>query len=220
MIQKLFLSFISDILQSLGGDFFNMPAQEKEKKVRDLTFDALDLLKISDEESLFTLTKQGLLALDHESTFEYEENPLLFAFNKYLRSSIVPIYDKLATTFFIESSQEKEAVLDQSFADSSNFSILFKLFLQHASNEEVSMLLTKIFKSSHPAGGIIIVQSARECSPELKFEVREKYGENNFVIFQVNTRLLGGLLIYQDSKISDTSWLGKVNALKQLTYKL
>jgi len=221
MILTLFLSYIHDLLSKLDRDFFEKSSGEKENLLKNYSFIRNEefkkhLMGTTSFDEFLKEVKKALLLFDAETSFDDDVQIVLLDYYDFLLEKIVPVLDKISVKFFVASKEDKLALLEAIFPEKGLFFDNLKSLLLVSSNEEVQELFSIISKKINKTGSLIKIQSARECSPSLKGEIRSQYGENYFVTFQVNTRLLGGMLIYKDGKITDSSWIGKIHALKSI----
>jgi len=205
MIEDLFLSYIH-------GVFSDLQKGEKIFISSDMSYEKADDPKFLED------LKEALLALSSSSQ-KIIDNKLLKGFSEFVNSKIIPVFDKISIKFFIASLSDRKVLLKKVFATDDLFHKTLRSLLLNASNEEAQGMFSEIFKKGNPGGSLVKIQSAREATVVLKNEIRQEYGKESFVVFQVNTRLLGGLLVYKDGKISDFSWRGRVNSLKKAQIK-
>jgi len=218
MTSNLFLSFIHDIFSILGSDFYEKTDIEKKsllEKVTGLSVESKkSIANINSVEYFLKTVKDTLLFLEAEISFKKESTFLIEAYFNFIKKEVVPTFDKVSVNFFIASKENKRLLLGKIFSKNTLFFKTLCSFLITASNEETQEVFSNLAKKVN--NELLIIQSARECNPLLKEEIRNKFGEKSFVLFQVNTRLLGGMLTYRNGKIIDSSWLGKVNSLKNI----
>lgn len=212
MIEKLFISFVYDLLNRLGHDFFS----KEEKTLDALDFDGTDLLILKSEKDFLIDFKKALSLLTLSSNSKKEESALLKCFTTYLSNNIIPVFDKISVKFFIANADEKTTLLEKIFTDQGKFIGLLKNFLGISTIEESHRVFSMIAKKAYLQTQNVIIQSAAECTPSLKNEIRKHFGQKTYVAFQVNSSLLGGMLVYNDGRIIDSSWLGKISSLRKL----
>jgi len=201
-------------MKNLGADFFGKPKEAKSKDVLTLGFDLSTLLEITSDDNFLEEIKNALNVLSEDSTINPKRSVLLEVFVNYLNEIIIPLYDKISVRFYVASVEEKKALLEKLFSDNSLCFKMVRNFFSRSTGEEIQKLFGEIVKKGFVNSKTIIIQSAHECLASLKNEIRSHYGKDYFLIFQVNTSLLGGMLIYKDGVIQDSSWLGKISALK------
>jgi len=221
MISILFLSYIHDLLSELNNDFFVKSSTDKESILNNSSLTSNKeikeyLIKTSSFNDFLKDVKEDLLLLNAEALFSNNKKPILSGYYEFLSLNVIPVLDKISVKFFVASKEDKMSLLKIIFNNNGIFFDNLKSFLLSASNEEEQEIFSIIAKKINKTISLIKIKSARECTPSLKTEIRNHFGENYFVIFQVNTRLLGGMLVYKDGKINDSSWIGKINALKTL----
>ncbi len=202
MIESLFLGYIHGLLSESQGDSKDKTFQSSERD-----------LKVEDKEVFLESVKKALLLFSSEGS-DKDDNIILKAFFDFLRVQVIDVFDKVSIKFFVASKEEKTMLLDRLFPRDELFFKSLKPFLIIASSEEFQEILTTIFQKAYPERSLVTIQSARECSSSLKEEIRQNFEKDSLVIFQVNRRLLGGMLVYKNGEIQDLSWLGRVNNLK------
>ena len=205
MQDSLFLSFIHYI------------TREKDLSEISSSYPKLISLLENSEDNFLLAVKDSILFFQKEHFSSPSCTDLLNAFAHYIEKEILPIIDALPISFFITTNEEKEKILDSLCPKGYLSKNILHTFLLSASYEETQDILKNIILKIHPEKENIIVQSAREISPEIKGQIRKTFGEKAAVTFQVHRSLLGGMLIYKNGEIMDSSWIGKITALKKLT---
>jgi len=221
MFVDLFLSYIHGLISDLGVDFYEKSITDRKMYCKNNFSDeelSDFLMKSESYSDLLNYVKKTLLNLEEDYLFSKEENILLKSYFNFITKEVIPVFDKISVRFYIASKEDKELLLEKVFTNDGLFFKSFCSFLTIASSEEAQDLFVSLAQKVKGGNRIITIQSARECNPALKSEIRSHFGEDHFVVFQVNTRLLGGMLIYKNGEIVDSSWLGKVNALKHIKY--
>jgi F0F1-type ATP synthase delta subunit len=144
---------------------------------------------------------------------------LVINFAKELESKTAHYLDKLDSQFDLESQEKKESILNDLIKGDDLFSKTNKQVILNNSfakiQTELAQIITQVTGKER-----VVIQSARECSTQVKEEIRTKYQTNGFVVFQINKSLLGGMKIYHEQKLIDSSWYGKILALKNLATNL
>ena len=148
-----------------------------------------------------------------------QENDIKTAFDKfanYLSGDFAAALDKVDGKLFFKNYADKEKlakklVTGNTAADSAAPSILIS-HIPDEINRQISQTLANI--KSAPQ---IIVQSANSIGHLKKSKMRNyfrsKY-ENAFVEFQINKKLLGGIKVFENGKVTDNSWEGKIAKIR------
>lgn len=89
-----------------------------------------------------------------------------------------------------------------------------KEWLLRYSYQELCNGMYDIIKLFAPEMPFLIIQSARECTPNLKSIIRKHY-KNAFPIFMVSVNLMGGMRVLVDGQLVDDSWLNKIVFLQE-----
>ena len=193
MLEKLFLAFVYDTYQSEN------------------TADQLTKNTVQE-------TKEVLEVIAYEKSLVTEPPKLFVEYIQFLQQHCIPILDSLNIFFYIHKAEKKKAILQEMMErKTSAQKVLFEIFLNQ-SYENIQKQLSRIFQTAGVTQSTIIIQSAKECSQNIKQEIRKHFPQS-FVMFQVHRSLLGGLRIYKDGKLIDHSWLGKITTLQKLKIK-
>lgn len=205
MQEKLFLSFIYHITRELSP----ADAIKLYPSVKDV---------IDDDRAMLESFRDSFVFFQKEHFNSEKAQLILQAFAIYIETTLVDVIDQLAIEFFIQGEESKSKVL-KNILDLNKVSekVLYD-FLIISSYEEVQNSLKKLVFKINPAKENIVIQTARQCDLSFKKDIRKEFKENGFVRFQVNKTLLGGMLVYQNGVLSDSSWLGKIKALKDLSF--
>lgn len=128
--------------------------------------------------------------------------------------------DKMTTDFYLLSQAKQREVVDQTIQSNSLVAETLKDLLVSYSYQEVAQGIGDFVRGASGTP-YILVQSPREIDFELKKDVRdqlrEEYGSQSFPVFQINKNLIGGMRIFVDGKVTDHSWLGRINYITSLT---
>lgn len=218
--QALFLGFVHDLLLQMSEEFFTYSADKKEEVLNNSKLVILNelrssLLNTKDFDEFLRAVKDVVLSLKDLELIT-STSPLLKNFVTFVSKEIIPIVDKLSVNFFIADTRSKKIILDKILEDKGMFNTILKYFLEETSNEESQKVFFQILGKVNPKQKQITIQSARDCGPSLKTDIRSHYGNDYFVFFQVNTNILGGMIIYKDGEIQDLSWMGKLNNLQKV----
>lgn len=161
--------------------------------------------------------RDSLKLLAHPTSSKRQPTQLLKEYAQHIEEKIFPILDKIPSGFFVAESDKKEKILEVVFEDSTYMTQVMKKHLSLMSGQQLQNNCAKVFASIGMQS--VIVQTARECDPKMKADIRKKYA-GEYVVFQVRSGLLGGMRIIKDQKVSDASWLGKLTTLKKVANNL
>lgn len=195
MIDKIFLGFVYDVINKSYKSTVKLPKTET------------DIL-INIRDSIVFLEKSNSLAL--------QSTDLLKSFVGYLESDVISEIDKLSSDYFILNPQEKKSVLRKTITNTGLLWNALRDSLISCSFEELQSELNQLILRVYPDRSALLVQSARECDIQLKSEIRSHNKNKFYVSFQIQKNLLGGMRVYADSVLVDTSWLGKITSLNSI----
>ena len=203
MEEKIFLSFVYHIARELSP-------QEREKTYGNISH-------IVENESMFIQALKESSMFFEKVHYKTDLSQLLLTeYKKYIEKNILPLLDMIPVSFFMRTDEKKYEELKDIFSENTISSKIIRNVFVQSSYEEIQKFLKNIIVKISPKTNNVIIQSARECSGELKKEIRNNFGATSIVSFQVNKNLLGGVLVYQNGKLTDSTWLGKIQALKDL----
>lgn len=132
-------------------------------------------------------------------------------FMAYLQKELMPAFDALPLDLDLLSIRDKEQILDKLGEQGSAQKYLAYL-LGTSTTREVQSALSALVKKIAPEMGHVVVKSPVALPGMLKQDIR-KHLKADFVIFLVDTSLLGGLLIYRNGQLIDNTWLGRIKSL-------
>jgi len=150
-----------------------------------------------------------------------KDNALLTAIAEFLTINLSTKIDQLHVEFYRLKAYEQAKQIEELVSSHTLIAQTLKEMLVKASLEELTQAVYKFIKSVVEVP-YIIVQTPREMSAELKKEIRNNLREHNhalsFPIFQINKNLIGGLRVFVNGKVTDNSWLGRINHITSLNY--
>ncbi len=187
MITRLFLSYIVDETRKLS------PAQQEEMMMAFRV--ALKLLGTRKK--------------------EMKEVPLLQKFVSVLQSNVIPCFDQFPLSFFSLPLSQKQAILKEKISqDSCLNSSLIHIF-SFFTAEDVQKQLSRFLNIFSSRSRKLFVKSVRDVDGVTRADIRSHYPED-FIVFKVQKTLLGGMQIYNQGKLFDATWKGKVDALNHM----
>jgi len=133
----------------------------------------------------------------------------------FIKNDVLNILDTLNTDFFLENHKQREKILNNLITQKGLVYKLIKEIFLTLSYEEIQKIFQAIIIIASPETEKMFIQSAREFNVNTKKEIRNSFS-NGITTFKINKNLLGGIRIYKDGVLSDSSWLGKLKNLKLL----
>lgn len=219
MIELLTSALIEDLLVFLQQhrDYFGLD----QKKRLELATAALGksafasfLSTVSEKQFVDDLTS----ALKFLKQQAQPTSGLLKALAQYLLNDFPENFDQLDRQFFAKSEAERKTTLTKLFPEKSRLSTTIRDYLFVYSPQEIGeaivFFLREVLQSPR-----IIIQSPLECDTETKSSIRKNFREKypqSFIVFSVNTQLIGGIRFFVDGKVDDLSWFSKVQQLHAL----
>ena len=176
-------------------------------------------LRLSDSQSDLENVATSLQLLSGKS-IEGNTPQLIVGFSSVLEERIIPVLDKLPAQFFVSSEEKKKQILDVLVKDDDLLAQAFVQKLLFLSYQDIQKEITNYFKNVDSSKEMVLVQSATECEPQLKAEIRAAMGSNSFTSFATDAALLGGIRVLRNQKVADSSWRAKLIALKKLATNL
>lgn len=132
-------------------------------------------------------------------------------FMAYLQKELMPAFDALPLDLDLLSSRDKEQILDK-LAEQGSAEKYLAYLLATSTTRQVQSALAALVKKIAPEMGHVVVKSPIALAGALKQEMR-KHLKTDFIVFLIDTSLLGGLLIYRNGQLIDNSWLGRIKSL-------
>jgi F0F1-type ATP synthase delta subunit len=224
MMQSLFTSYIQDLLLFLKQEkgFFQQDADKRQSSAqKHFGFSSVaEYLSKASEASFVDDLKDALKLLKENP--DVEKKHLAESFARYFLDEFPKAFDQLNASFYRSSEAHQKSKLLELFQGNTTFfrqlrDILHVNSVQETS-EDIVAFLKELFDSPR-----IIVQSPLECDEKTKAEVRAHFHAQypkSFVVFHVNSQLIGGIRFFVDGKVNDHSWFSKVQAIQQLSVKL
>jgi len=139
---------------------------------------------------------------------------LAIQFINYLNKELLPIFDALPANLDFLLSQDKARLLDNLAKTNLVDKWLAHLLTMQTTHQVQSSLANLVGRLDSELGRVT-VKSPITPNVEFKANVR-KHFKSDFVIFNTDNSLLGGLLVYRNSQLVDDSWLGKIKALSTI----
>ena len=150
---------------------------------------------------------------------EHSKNAFLEAIVDFVSTDFGYLLDRLESSFFFKSLDERREILKHLFPGQSDLSYVMQdIFNQNtyqALTRKASLLLSKL-KEPYT----IVVQTPVEMDSEKRKAIRQAFNEKHpyvFVEFQINPPIIGGMRVFENGKVVDHSWLAKVQAITQLS---
>lgn len=219
MIELLTSALIEDLLVFLKQhrDYFGMDQKKR------LELAAADLGKNSFASYLATASEKQFLddltsALKFLKQQVQPTSGLLKALAEYLLNDFPETFDQLGREFFTQSEVDRKALLAKLFAGKNRLSTTMRDYLFVYSPQEIGEAIVFFLRDALQSPRIII-QSPLECDLETKASIRKSFREKypqSFIVFNVNTQLIGGIRFFVDGKVDDLSWFSKVQQLHAL----
>ena len=140
-------------------------------------------------------------------------SPLAKSFVEFIRTQLVGDLDTVGLKYFLQDVAEKQGFLKRYFPKKGLLYETMRGLLATISYESLQNGLQDLITLVEPNIENVRILSARECSTDIKKEIRSEFKDSH-VMFKVDTSLLGGMLLHINGKIVDNSYLGKLSLLK------
>lgn len=212
MIESLFAYLIHRILILLKENkkFFLLKEDEKKELIRSFPNSVQNYLIKTTEDSLISdLTTINQIL---NGNLPAKNNGLAEMMANYLCTEISDLLDRLPVKFFNLNHSEKTEFLDGKMKLPKSITEIFSMKTYQAISEEMFQFIKKV----SPLIPYTVVQLARDTDHKTKQEIRNHFRKSNkfnFPFFQISRQLLGGTRILVDGKVTDQSWVGKIERI-------
>lgn len=176
------------------------------------------LAKVSDKDFMSDL-KTLVSFLINPSQANPKNNKLMEAVASFLTQDLSgKLYHLDSDYAKVSRKKQTEIVKALIKSDTTLGSALKDIFLNN-SHQEIYEAISN-FSQSVSDSPYVIVQTPAEIDAKFKKEIRTQLNEDLktecFPIYQVNKNLIGGLRIFINGKVTDNSWLGRINFITQI----
>ncbi|MDP3975673.1 MAG: F0F1 ATP synthase subunit delta [bacterium] len=151
-----------------------------------------------------------------------EGSSLVKAFSQYLLREFPSRFDQFDRKFLLSRREDQMTSLMSIFPQKTRFSTQLRQLPISSTPQDISEAIVGFLQAMKPCPRVL-VQSAVECTPSFKQQIRTHFLQQfptSFLTFQVNHQLIGGLRFFIDGKVRDLSWFSKIQALTQFTSHL
>lgn len=222
MLNKFITVLIIEISKFLTSnkEFFNSNKTEREKLLAEVKFPNSVKAYLTEVSELdFTTDLSGVTKFLKNSPVKLEKNMFLQAIASFLVNNFANDVYSLPLSYFKLTYKDQKEAAEQVIKSNSELANTLKEILTDYSYQEIlngiQSLAEKTFQSP-----LVVVQSPTEMELETKKEIRENLSQSlNQVclpIFQVNKNLIGGLRLFVNGKVSDLSWIARINLITSL----
>lgn len=222
MLNKFITVLIIEISKFLTSnkEFFNSNKTEREKLLAEVKFPNSVKAYLTEVSELdFTTDLSGVTKFLKNSPVKLEKNMFLQAIASFLVNNFANDVYSLPLSFFKLTYKDQKEAAEQVIKSNSELANTLKEILTDYSYQEIlngiQSLAEKTFQSP-----LVVVQTPTEMELETKKEIRENLSQSlNQVclpIFQVNKNLIGGLRLFVNGKVSDLSWIARINLITSL----
>ena len=223
MLKTVGASALKDIVGVLkqNEDFFTRASDDRKKTLSqylpDYPIFFVDYLSDVSEADFFSALEDYLEALDGLPVSS--DSGFLKALIAFVSHEVGMCLDQLDSAFFFSDYEARQAHLKKQFSGNDFLSdALLELFLESTYQELSSSAYGAINQINQIP--TIVVQSPIELDSKQRQEMRESFLKshpNSFVEYQINRQLIGGMRVFVQGSVVDHSWLGKVQALTNLS---
>jgi F0F1-type ATP synthase delta subunit len=222
MLNKFITVLIIEISKFLTSnkEFFNSNKTEREKLLTDVKFPNSVKTYLTEVSELdFTTDLAGVIKLLKNSPVKLEKNKFLQAITSFLVNNFAnDVYSLPLSYFKLAYKDQKEAAKEVIKSNSELANTLKEILTDYSYQEILNGIQSLAEKTFHSP--LVVVQSPTEMELETKKEIRENLSQSlNQVclpIFQVNKNLIGGLRLFVNGKVSDLSWIARINLITSL----
>lgn len=182
----------------------------------------LFLSYIVDEAKKLSHAEQVAMMLEFRSSLQFlskrkkeiKNDALLQKFASVLRVKVIPVFDQFPLSFFSLPLGEKQSVLKEKIPQNSSLDSSLAHILSFFTAEEIQKQFSRFLNMFADVPKKLFVKSVRDIDSSTRADIRSRY-QDSFVVFKVEKNLLGGMQIYNQGKLSDATWKGKVDALSR-----
>jgi len=223
MIKTLTTSLIKDLLLVLKNEkgFYELSQEKKQHLSHEkLTYDSLVeyICSLSATEFVHDLEKT-LKNLRNMDDIKTKKSIMLKTLTNFFLNDFPDKFDHLNKDYHLLGDKERHEKLKNVFPGKSNFVKSLREYLLLFSVQEMSEYLVDFIRQVY-SSPIIIVQSPIECKTSIKKSIREHFAgkhPHSFLIFSINSQLIGGIRFIVDGKVKDYSWFSRIQSLHQLS---
>lgn len=222
MLNRFIQSLIQEITKILtkNRNFFEQNNAAREKILNDFKIPSTvkQYLSTTEMTNFMSDLSQYIEYTKNKNT-SIANNKLLQAIAFFLCDNFAGDLYKLPNDYFKLSFAEQEAIVSKLISSNSMLGEALKAILTENSSQEISNGIQQ-FLSETVNAPYIIIQSPVEITPESKKQIKQQLSTEldkaYFPIFQVNRNLIGGMRIFINGKVTDLSWLNRVNFITSL----
>jgi len=150
---------------------------------------------------------------------QHKENAFLDAIAEFISSDFGYQLDKLDSRFFFEPLDSRRETLKHLFPGESDLSFALRdIFVQNTYQELTRKASELLADLKEPY--TIVVQTPVEMEAEKRKMIRKAFVAKHpyvFVEFQINPTIIGGMRVFENGRVTDHSWLAKVQAITQIS---
>lgn len=209
------LSFLSQ-----NPEFFSLNAKDTEVAFDRASLSAFGreyLLDVDSDQILFDIADLNK-AMKSGVPFS-AKNVLSAHISRFLCKLANQVAIGLDKSFANASLEEQRSRVNSVFKAENAVMKTFKEFILHNSFESIVSKLRPVLSQSLDYKEVVVqLASDIDATSRRKMVVdfTNEYGDMTLVYFQINQRLLGGMRIFVDGKLTDLSWQKKIETLTQI----
>lgn len=219
----MFNSFLTALLYEMNHflvkheDFFTGKEADREKALESVRIPAPFrhyFTKVSEQDYLADMTLV-LAYLQSPKDTNISKSGLFKALAEFFAGPFARKLDMLNSDYYVFEGKDQAKVVEQLIKSDTRMAQTLKDILLSKTYQQMSSAIQALCARVEGAP-VIVVQTPREISSELKKEIRAHFhGQNPFYfpVFQINRKLIGGLRVFQDGETKDHSWLSRVLSL-------
>lgn len=223
MLNKFITVLIIEITNFLNEnkDFFNLESTKRDEKLNTIKIPKYikEYLKNTKFEDFTTELNNVVKFITKNEISNLNTNQFAAAIAKFLGENFVNDIYSLPLDFFKLNYNEQIEASSKIIDSQSSLALALKHILTDYSYQEILNGIQNFLNISL-GSPLTLVQSPIELNLEQKLEIKTQLTKENQTlcvpIFQVNKNIIGGLRIFVNGKVSDFSWLGKINLITSL----
>lgn len=162
---------------------------------------------------------RGITQLIKNSPVNIEDNKLAIAITNFLVNNFANDLYSLPLDYFKLNYKDQQESIANVIPSNSPLANSLKEILTDYSYQEILSTIQLLAEKTLGAP-LVLIQSPCEIELNTKKEIRDNLNQtlqkSCLPVFQINKNLIGGLRIFINGKVTDFSWLGRINLFTSL----
>jgi F0F1-type ATP synthase delta subunit len=222
MLNKFITVLIIEISKFLTSnkDFLSSNKTDREKAIAEVKFPTpvkAYLVEVTEDQFIKDLA--GITQFLKTPNLDFSKNEFAVAITHFLVSSFANDIYSLPLNYFKLSYKDQQETVNEVIKSNSELANALKEILTDYSYQEILNGIQTLAKNTLNSP-LVIIQSPTEIDLEIKKDIHQNLNANLqkicLPIFQVNKNLIGGMRLFVDGKVTDLSWIARINLITSL----